>query len=183
MSRIGKMPVPIPSGVKAKFQDGQIFVEGPKGKLSAKVPSSIKCDTQDNQLTFTPTQETQSCRALHGLTRALAANCVKGVTEGFVKRLEVIGVGYRVNVSGRKIEFHLGYSHPIFFDLPEGINASAELDRATKAHVLTIEGIDKQMVGQVAADIRVLRKPEPYKGKGIRYQGEHIRLKAGKAGK
>jgi large subunit ribosomal protein L6 len=183
MSRIGKMPVPIPAGVKAKLQDGQIFVEGPKGKLSARVPSVIKCDLEKDQIVFTPTQENQSSRALHGLTRALAANCVKGVTEGFVKRLQVIGVGYRVSVSGSKIEFHLGYSHPIIFDLPKGITANAELDRATKTHILTLEGIDKQLVGQVAADTRVLRKPEPYKGKGIRYLGEHIRLKAGKAGK
>lgn len=183
MSRIGKMPIPIPSGVKAKFQDGQVFVEGPKGKLSAKVPPSIECQLTADQVAFKQVQEDQATRALYGLTRALVANCVKGVSEGFVKRLQVIGVGYRVNVADRKIEFHLGYSHPVFFDLPTGIDASVELDRATKTHILTLEGIDKQLVGQVAADIRMLRKPEPYKGKGIRYLGEHIRLKAGKAGK
>lgn len=183
MSRIGRLPVTIPSGVKTTIEGGRIWVEGPKGKLNAPIPSGIEVAMEDGALRFTRADETGPVRAKHGLARVLAFNCVKGVTEGFSKKLQIVGVGYRVKVEGRKLEFALGYSHPVIFDLPEGITAEAEVEKASKSHLLTIFGIDKQLVGQVAADIRALRSPEPYKGKGIRYFGEMVRIKAGKAGK
>ena len=183
MSRIGKLPINMPSGVKASIQEGRLFVEGPKGKLSSPIPAGIDASVENNVVQFSRRDDSGQTLANHGLARSLAANSVKGVSDGFEKKLEIKGVGYRVNVAGQKVEFHLGYSHPIEFALPEGISAEVVLDKATKSFILTLKGIDKQSVGQVAADIRSLRKPEPYKGKGVRYFGETIRLKAGKAGK
>jgi large subunit ribosomal protein L6 len=183
MSRIGKQIITLSGGAKATIKDREILVEGPKGKLTAPIPDGIDAKMEDGELSFSRTSEEGPVRAKHGLARALAANCIKGVTEGFKKELQVIGVGYRVNCTPQEIELHLGYSHPINFPLPPGISASAEQDRKTKAIHLVIEGIDKQQVGQVAANIRQLRKPEPYKGKGIRYANEQILRKAGKAGK
>ncbi len=183
MSRIGKMPIVIPANVKASVKNDRFFVEGPKGKLDAPIPSGISATLEDGTLSFSRQSELGPVRASHGLARALAANCVLGVTEGYERKLHVIGVGYRAAVQGNSIEFHLGYSHPINFELPKGISAEAVADKATKATIVTLQGIDKQLIGQVAANIRALRKPEPYKGKGIRYADEHIRIKAGKAGK
>lgn len=183
MSRIGKLPISIPSGVTAEVKDSTVHVSGPKGKLQAPIPDGISASMEDAGLTFTRTGDDGPSRAKHGLARALANNCVQGVTQGFSKQLQIIGVGYRVNVSGQNVELHLGYSHPIDFPLPKGIEASVEQDKKTKAIVLTINGIDKQLVGQVAANIRALRKPEPYKGKGVRYLNEQIMRKAGKSGK
>jgi len=183
MSRIGKKPIEIKGGVKATIKGEEILIEGPKGKLSAPIPQGIEAKLEDGALSFSRPSEEGPMRAKHGLARALANNCVVGVTEGFKKQLQIIGVGYRVNCSAKSVELHLGYSHPIDFPLPQGISASMEQDRATKSIILTIEGIDKQLVGQVAANIRKLRKPEPYKGKGIRYLGEQILRKAGKSGK
>lgn len=183
MSRIGKKPIALPNGVKAEVKDATIFVEGPKGKLTAPIPDGVSAGLEDGSLVFTVVGEDGPAKAKHGLARALANNCVTGVTNGFEKKLEIIGVGYRVNVSGSNVELHLGYSHPINFPLPTGIDASVDQDKKTKAIVLTISGIDKQLVGQVAANIRALRKPEPYKGKGVRYLNEQILRKAGKSGK
>ena len=183
MSRIGRLPITIPSGVKAKIDGNRVYVEGPKGKLEAPIPQGIKAKIDDGVIEFSCTSELGPIRANHGLARSLAANCVIGVSQGFERKLQVIGVGYRVAVQGSSLEFHLGYSHPITFDLPKGVSAQAEADRATKSTIVTLQGIDKQLIGQVAANIRSLRPPEPYKGKGIRYAEEHIRLKAGKAGK
>lgn len=183
MSRIGKKPITLPKGVKAEVKDGRVFVEGPKGKLNAPVPAGVSASMEEEGLVFTRKADDGPSRAMHGLARALANNCVVGVTEGFVKKLEIIGVGYRVSVAKKNVELHLGYSHPINYPLPEGIDAAVEQDRKSKSIVLTISGIDKQLVGQVAANIRSLRKPEPYKGKGVRYLGEQILRKAGKSGK
>lgn len=182
MSRVGKIPVSL-KGVKASIKDGNFFVEGPKGKLSSPIPVGIEAAMEGESLSFTRKVDDGPSRAKQGLARALAANCVTGVMEGFKKQLQIIGVGYRVNCSAKEVELHLGYSHPINYPLPAGIAASMEQDRQTKSIILTIEGADKQMVGQVAANIRSLRKPEPYKGKGVRYLGEQILRKAGKTGK
>jgi large subunit ribosomal protein L6 len=183
MSRIGRKIIPLAKGVKASVKDGRFYVEGPKGKLSSPIPDGITCDLADGEISFSRAADDGQSRANHGLARSLAANCVAGVTEGFKKQLSIRGVGYRVNVTAKEVEFHLGYSHPINFPLPEGISASMDQDRQTKAIILTVEGIDKQLVGQVAANMRSLRKPEPYKGKGVRYVDEQILRKAGKTGK
>jgi len=183
MSRIGKAPIEIKGAVKAAIKDNAVQIEGPKGKLTAPIPEGITAKIDGGILSFERPSDEGPMRAKHGLARALANNCVVGVTEGFKKQLQIIGVGYRVNCKPKEVELHLGYSHPINFALPQGISASSEQDRNTKSIILTIEGIDKQLVGQVAANIRKLRKPEPYKGKGIRYLGEQILRKAGKSGK
>ncbi len=183
MSRIGKKLITIPGNVKVSIKNSTFFAEGPKGKLQSPIPDGITASLSDGKVQFACAAEEGSGRALYGLARALAANCVTGVTTGFKKELQILGVGYRVSVSGRTVELHLGYSHPIQFPLPDGISANVETDRKSKAILLTIEGCDKQVVGQVAANIRKLRKPEPYKGKGIRYLNEKILRKAGKAGK
>jgi large subunit ribosomal protein L6 len=180
MSRIGKLPIPVPSGVDVTVDDRLVTVKGPKGTLSHNVAAPITVDRGDDGVLEVkrPNDERES-RSLHGLTRTLIANMVTGVTEGYEKRLEIVGVGYRVLPKGpTQLEFQLGYSHSITFDAPEGITFTTE--GPTKVGVL---GIDKQLVGEVAANIRKLRKPEPYKGKGVRYAGEHIRRKVGKAGK
>jgi large subunit ribosomal protein L6 len=180
MSRIGRMPVVVPSGVEVAIDGPQVTVKGPKGTLSHTVVSPIKVEKGDGGvLTVTRPDDERESRARHGLTRTLVNNMVVGVTEGYEKRLEIVGVGYRVLSKGpTELEFQLGYSHSITFKAPEGITFT--VDGPTR---LGVQGIDKQLVGEVAANIRKLRKPEPYKGKGVRYAGEHIRRKVGKAGK
>jgi large subunit ribosomal protein L6 len=182
MSRIGKLPIPVPSGVDVQIQGdtaSTVTVKGPKGTLSHTVAEPITVEQNDGVLDVNRPDDERQSKALHGLTRTLINNMVVGVTEGYEKKLEIVGVGYRVLSKGpTQLEFQLGYSHPIIFDAPEGITFSVE--GPTK---LGVAGIDKQLVGEVAANIRKLRKPEPYKGKGVRYAGEHIRRKVGKAGK
>ena len=180
MSRIGRLPVPVPSGVEVTL-DGQVVqVKGPKGTLSHTVASPITIARADNgELEVSRPDDERVSRSLHGLTRTLVANMVAGVTAGYEKKLEIRGVGYRVVSKGpTQLEFALGYSHPVHVTAPEGITFNVEAPTR-----LSVIGIDKQQVGEVAANIRKLRKPEPYKGKGVRYVGEHVRMKAGKAGK
>lgn len=180
MSRIGRLPIAIPSGVEVKLDGQQVDVKGPKGSLAFTVAEPITVAKNEAGLleVSRPNDERQN-RSLHGLTRTLVSNMIVGVTEGYEKKLEIVGVGYRVISKGPKqLEFALGFSHPVIVDAPEGIEFIVEA--ATK---FTVKGIDKQLVGEVAANIRKIRKPEPYKGKGVRYSGEHIRRKAGKAGK
>jgi large subunit ribosomal protein L6 len=182
MSRIGKLPIPVPSGVDVQIEGATastVTVKGPKGTLSHTVAEPITVEKNDGVVDVRRPDDERESKALHGLTRTLINNMVVGVTEGYEKKLEIVGVGYRVLSKGpTQLEFQLGYSHPIIFDAPEGITFSVE--SPTK---LGVAGIDKQLVGEVAANIRKLRKPEPYKGKGVRYAGEHIRRKVGKAGK
>jgi large subunit ribosomal protein L6 len=180
MSRIGRLPIPVPSGVDVAIDEATVTVKGPKGTLSHTVASPIVVEKgEDGVLTVNRPDDERQSRSLHGLTRTLISNMVVGVTDGYEKKLEIVGVGYRVLPKGpTQLEFQLGYSHPIVFDAPEGITFTTE--GPTK---LGVVGIDKQLVGEVAAKIRKLRKPEPYKGKGVRYSGEHIRRKVGKAGK
>ena len=180
MSRIGKLPVVVPSGVDVTVESSTVTVKGPKGTLSHTVAAPITVDrADDGALEVKRPDDERNSRSLHGLTRTLIANMVTGVTDGYEKKLEIVGVGYRVLPKGpTQLEFQLGYSHPIIFDAPEGITFTVE--GPTK---LGVVGIDKQLVGETAAKIRKLRKPEPYKGKGVRYAGEHIRRKVGKAGK
>ena len=181
MSRIGKLPIPVPSGVDVAVDERLVTVKGPKGTLSHTVaaPIAVRRDDEAGAIEVSRPNDERLSKSLHGLTRTLIANMVTGVTEGYEKKLEIVGVGYRVLSKGpTQLEFQLGYSHPITFNAPEGITFTAE--SATK---LGVQGIDKQLVGEVAANIRKLRKPEPYKGKGVRYAGEQIRRKVGKAGK
>jgi large subunit ribosomal protein L6 len=174
MSRIGKLPIAVPSGVDVAIDESLVTVKGPKGTLSHAVASP-----NDGIVEVKRPDDERISRSLHGLTRTLINNMVVGVTEGYEKKLEIVGVGYRVLSKGpTQLEFQLGYSHPIIFDAPEGITFTVESPTR-----LGVQGIDKQLVGEVAAKIRKLRKPEPYKGKGVRYSGEHIRRKVGKAGK
>ncbi len=177
MSRIGKQPITIPSGVTVKVDGGQIQVKGPKGELSGSVPEGITASIDDGQLSFVRPDDSKPARSNHGLARALANNMVVGCSEGFVKRLEIEGVGYRAELKGKVLNLLLGFSHPVNMPIPEGLKVA--VDANTK---VSIEGADKQVVGQFAADIRSLRPPEPYKGKGVRYEDEHIRRKVGKAG-
>jgi len=179
MSRIGKIPVTVPSGVDVTIDGASITVKGPKGTLSHTVPSPITVERDDDGALVVqrPNDERES-RSLHGLTRTLLANLVTGVTQGYEKKLEIVGTGYRVVSKGNSLEFALGFSHPVTVTAPEGITFTVE--SPTK---FTVSGIDKQQVGEVAANIRKLRKPEPYKGKGVRYAGEQVRRKVGKAGK
>jgi large subunit ribosomal protein L6 len=178
MSRIGRLPIDIPSGVTVTADNGVIAVKGPKGELSLTVASPIEVGIADNQVVVTRPNDERLSRSLHGLTRTLIANQIIGVTEGYTKGLEVVGTGYRVAAKGESLEFALGYSHSITVDPPAGISFTVE-----GQNKILVSGIDKQAVGEVAANIRKLRKPEPYKGKGIRYAGEVVRRKAGKAGK
>ena len=179
MSRIGKLPIAVPSGVDVAIDGAHVTVKGPKGTLSHTVAAPITVEKGDGVLDVRRPDDERQSKALHGLTRTLVNNMVIGVTEGYEKKLEIVGVGYRVLSKGpTQLEFQLGYSHPITFNAPEGITFS--VDGPTR---LGVQGIDKQLVGEVAANIRKLRKPEPYKGKGVRYAGEHIRRKVGKAGK
>ena len=178
MSRIGKNPVAIPKGVEVRVEGATISVKGPKGLVQSPIPATISAKVLDGRLEFARADEEQSTRALHGLARALAANAVAGVTKGFVRELDIVGVGFRAEVKGKAIQFALGYSHPIVFPIPEGISVAID----PKANRITITGIDKQKVGQTAAEIRSLRVPDPYKAKGIKYSDEVIRRKVGKAG-
>jgi large subunit ribosomal protein L6 len=180
MSRIGKLPVAVPSGVDVTVESRLVTVKGPKGTLSHSVAAPITVDrSDDGALEVKRPDDERNSRSLHGLTRTLIANMVTGVTEGYEKKLEIVGVGYRVLSKGpTQLEFQLGYSHSITFNAPDGITFT--VDGPTR---LGVQGIDKQLVGEVAANIRKLRKPEPYKGKGVRYAGEHVRRKVGKAGK
>jgi large subunit ribosomal protein L6 len=179
MSRIGKLPVPVPAGVDVTVEESTVTVKGPKGVLSHSVAAPITVDRGEGVLEVKRPDDERQSRALHGLTRTLINNMVVGVTDGYEKKLEIVGVGYRVLSKGpTQLEFQLGYSHPITFNAPDGITFT--VDGPTR---LGVQGIDKQLVGEVAANIRKLRKPEPYKGKGVRYAGEHIRRKVGKAGK
>ncbi len=179
MSRIGKLPIPVPSGVEVTLDEQVVTVKGPKGELSRTLPEVLTVAIEAGELTVSRVDEERESRSLHGLTRTLISNMVVGVTEGYEKKLEIVGVGYRVLSKGpTQLEFQLGYSHPIIFDAPEGITFTVETPTR-----MGVQGIDKQLVGEVAAKIRKLRKPEPYKGKGVRYSGEHIRRKVGKAGK
>jgi len=178
MSRIGRLPIPVPSGVKADIAGSQITITGPKGSLSMAVAEPIVVSQVDDTLVVTRPDDERASRALHGLTRTLVANMVTGVTAGFEKTLEIVGTGYRVAAKGSDLEFQLGFSHPVLIEAPEGITFAVETP--TK---FSVSGIDKQQVGEVAAKLRKLRKPDPYKGKGVRYAGEVIRRKAGKAGK
>jgi large subunit ribosomal protein L6 len=179
MSRVGKVPVDIPDGVDIKIQKSLVTVKGPKGELKWNYPAGIKVSVQDKTVIVERPAETKQLRSLHGTTRSLIANMVTGTTIGYKREMSIIGVGYRAQVQGQKITFTLGYSHPIVFNLPEGV--TAQIDK--KQTQLTLEGIDKYLVGQVAANIRSLRPPNIYKGKGIRYADEVIKLKVGKAGK
>jgi large subunit ribosomal protein L6 len=176
MSRVGKMPISIPSGVDLKISDDAIEVKGPKGAISLATHPAIAVTVENNTVSVNPVDESRLARQQHGLRRTLLANAVDGVTKGFEKVLEVIGVGYKVNVQGNTVVLNVGYSHPVNFVLPAGIQAKAENTK------LTISGCDKQVVGEVAAQIRRVRPPEPYKGKGIKYSDETIRRKAGKSG-
>jgi large subunit ribosomal protein L6 len=178
MSRIGRLPIPVPAGVQATITGQDVVVTGPKGSLSLSVAVPIEVRAEDGNLVVVRPNDERQSRALHGLTRTLVANMVTGVTTGFEKTLEIVGTGYRVAAKGTDLEFQLGFSHPVLVTAPQGI--AFQVDSPVK---FKVQGIDKQQVGEVAANIRKLRKPEPYKGKGVRYEGEVIRRKAGKAGK
>jgi large subunit ribosomal protein L6 len=179
MSRIGKLPIPVPSGVEVKIEGQEISVKGPKGTLAHTIAEPITVDrADDGTLEIRRPDDERRSRALHGLTRSLVANLVTGVTDGYEKKLEIHGVGYRVLMKGSDLEFSLGFSHPVKVTPPEGITFAVE--GPTR---FSVQGIDKQRVGEVAANIRKLRKPDPYKGKGVRYAGEKIRRKVGKTGK
>lgn len=176
MSRIGKLPIDVPSGVTVTVKEAEVLVKGPKGELTTPLHPLLKYEVAANQIAITRVDDSREARAQHGLRRTLLANCVLGVTAGFKKTMEVIGVGYKVAVKGSTVELALGFSHPVVINLPKGIEASAEGQK------LTISGIDKVLVGETCAQIRRLRKPEPYKGKGIKYENEQIRRKVGKSG-
>ncbi|WP_269937565.1 50S ribosomal protein L6 [Arthrobacter sp. HY1533] len=178
MSRIGRLPISVPAGVEVKVEDNLVSVKGPKGTLEHTVASPIMVALEENTITVSRPNDERNSRSLHGLTRTLIDNLIIGVTAGYEKKLEIVGTGYRVVAKGKDLEFALGFSHPVLIEAPEGITLAVE--SPTK---LSVSGIDKQQVGEVAANIRKLRKPDPYKGKGVRYAGEIIRRKVGKAGK
>lgn len=177
MSRIGNKPIPIPQGVQVDWKDGGLSVRGPKGELRLQVGSEVLVKTENDQLLISVENGSgKASKAIHGLHRALIANMILGVSQGFERVLEIVGIGYRAAISGKRMTFHLGYSHPIDFDLPEGIDAKVDRTR------ITLSGIDKELLGKTAAKIRGFRSPEPYKGKGIKYADEVIKRKAGKTG-
>ena len=176
MSRLGKKPIPIPKDVEIKFEGDLLTVKGPKGELKRRVHPKVQVDVDEDKVVVSDVVGTRESRSLHGLFRVLIANMVVGVTEGFERALEIVGVGYRVELKGRTAVFNLGYSHPINYELPDGIDAKVEKTK------IRLSGIDKDLLGLTAAKIRSFRKPEPYKGKGIKYADEMIRRKAGKAG-
>jgi large subunit ribosomal protein L6 len=178
MSRIGRMPIDVPAGVTVSIDGQHVSVKGPKGELALTVAEPIQVALEDNQVVVTRPNEERMSKALHGLTRTLINNNIVGVTQGYEKKLEVVGTGYRVAAKGQSLELSLGFSHSVTVDPPEGISFAVEGNDK-----ITVIGIDKQAVGETAANIRKLRKPEPYKGKGVRYAGEQVRRKAGKAGK
>ena len=175
MSRIGKKPIRIPSGVKVQIEGATVRAEGPKGKLAQPVPAGLSARLENDALVITRVGDDRRVRALHGLARALVANMVAGVKDGFEKKLEIVGIGYRAQLQGRVIQLALGYSHPVIFPLPDGI--TAEIDKQT---AITLRGADKALLGETAAKLRALRKPDPYKGKGVKYADEVIRRKVGK---
>ena len=177
MSRIGKKPIPIPKGVTVKVAADAVEVQGPKGKLRQPLPPGIVFSQEDGNLVAKLERDDAELKKFHGLARSLVANAVTGVTEGFKKELDIVGVGYRAELKGKQIHFALGYSHPIVFDIPVGIDVAVE-----KQTHLTVTGVDRQLVGQVAANMRRLRKPDPYQQKGVRYTGEVLKKKAGKTG-
>jgi large subunit ribosomal protein L6 len=178
MSRIGRLPIPVPSGVEVTIADRDVTVKGPKGTLSHSVVEPITVSQDEGSLLVVRPDDERDSKARHGLTRTLVANMVIGVTDGYSKTLEIVGTGYRVVAKGRDLEFALGFSHPVIVKAPDGISFTVEAPTR-----FVVSGIDKQQVGEVAANIRKIRKPEPYKGKGVRYSGEVVRRKAGKAGK
>ena len=178
MSRIGKMPIPIPSGVEVTVGGRVVDVKGPKGALKIDMLPGISVVVEDGEIVLSRSSDERQTRAYHGLNRALVANATAGVSEGWQKQLEIVGIGYRADKQGNVVVFNLGHSHPINFAIPDGI----EIDVDSKANKVTVKGIDRQRVGQVAAEIRGLRPPEPYKGKGVRYAEERVRTKAGKQG-
>jgi large subunit ribosomal protein L6 len=178
MSRIGRLPIPVPSGVDVAIEGRTVTVKGPKGELNHTVAEPITVEREDGTLLVKRPDDERASRALHGLSRTLVANMIAGVTTGYVKTLEIVGTGYRVTAKGSDLEFALGFSHSVVVRAPEGITFKVE-----RPTLFSVEGIDKQKVGEVAANIRKIRPPEPYKGKGVRYQGEIVRRKAGKAGK
>ena len=177
MSRIGKKPIPIPKGVKVDAKPGAVEVQGPKGKLRQPLPAGIAVAVEGDHVLARTEREDPELGKFHGLARSLLANAVRGVTEGFKKELDIVGVGYRAELKGKQVHFALGYSHPVVFEIPQGIDVA--IDKQTH---ITVTGIDRQQVGQVAANIRRLRKPDPYKQKGVRYTGEVLKKKAGKTG-
>ncbi len=179
MSRIGKMPVSLPKGVQVDIHGSTVKVKGPKGEISRTFPAAMGVEMKDGQVVVTRPSDERAIRALHGTTRALIRNMVAGVSDGFAKILQIEGVGYRAEMKGKQLVMALGYSHPVEVDPPAGISFAVD----EKARTITISGMDKELVGQVAADVRRWRPPEPYKGKGLRYLGEKVRRKAGKAGK
>lgn len=188
MSRIGNAPIPIPDGVKISQENSQFVVKGPKGTLSRELSSLMLIEQEGNLMRVRRPSEERQHRALHGLTRTLLANMVEGVTKGFTKTLELYGVGYRAQLQGKKLSLQLGFSHPIEMESPEGITFGVETFVPTGENKylsarITVTGIDKEVVGQTSANLRAFKKPEPYKGKGLRYQGEKVRRKAGKAAK
>ncbi len=178
MSRIGKMPIPVPNGVQIKVADGVVHIKGPKGQLEVGLLPGITASVEDQTLNISRANEEAQTRSFHGLVRSLVANAATGVSEGWSKELEIVGIGYRAESKGSSVIFNLGYSHPIDFAVPPGI----EIEVDAKANKVKVTGFDRQQVGQIAANIRALRPPEPYKGKGIRYANERIRTKAGKQG-
>ena len=178
MSRVGRKPIEIPKGVKVEVRGGALQVEGPKGKVSQALVPGTEVEVKDGVITVTRQGDSGPERAKHGLARALYANAVRGAAEGYAKTLEIIGVGYKAEVKGNVVQFALGYSHPVLFPVPPGI----KVDIDAKANKVTVAGADRQMVGQVAAQMRGLRKPDPYKGKGVKYADETIKRKVGKAG-
>jgi len=178
MSRIGKLPIAVPGGVDVAIDGREVTVKGPKGSLSHSVAAPIEVAQEDGTLRVVRPDDERTSRALHGLTRTLIANMVQGVTQGYEKKLEIVGTGYRVTAKGANLEFALGYSHSITVEPPTGVTFTVEAPTR-----FTVSGIDKQQVGEIAANLRKLRKPDPYKGKGVRYAGEQIRRKVGKAGK
>lgn len=179
MSRIGKKPIPLPAGVQISVtEDNLITVKGPLGQLEQQMPKDIKINIEDGQALVTRPSDAKEHRSLHGLTRSLLANMVEGVTKGYVRNLEIVGVGYRAALQGKDINLTVGYSHPVVISPPKGVEF--EVPAPNK---ISVKGIDKQVVGQIAAEIRAVRKPEPYLGKGIRYEGEQVRRIVGKAGK
>jgi len=178
MSRVGKSPIPVPSGVDVTISGTHVTVKGPQGTLERDIPEPIRVRQEGDELRVERPDDERRNRALHGLVRSLVNNMVVGVTEGYTRELEIVGVGYRANLAGSTLDLSLGFSHPVRVDAPAGI--TFEVPQPTQ---ITVKGIDKELVGQVAADIRAIRKPEPYKGKGVRYAGEHVRRKAGKAAK
>jgi large subunit ribosomal protein L6 len=178
MSRIGKQPISLPQGVNAQISGEVVNIKGPKGQLQVELLPGITVAVEDGTLNVTRASDEPQTRSFHGLIRALLANATTGVSEGWSKKLEIVGIGYRAESKGKSVIFNVGYSHPIAFKIPEGI----EIDVDAKANLVTVKGIDRQQVGQIAAEIRGLRPPEPYKGKGIRYADERVRTKAGKQG-